>query len=137
LDLSIDYGNLAANDEVTETLSGSLPEDQAHVKRNKRYIRKKRRMDGGLTSDRGWSVIRLEKGLEWTRRPVWDWTIIQPGVTYAERICTGMPYLEITSNVFNDCTSLMMDAERIIGMKVCDRWYIVDSGSDVLVFADR
>jgi hypothetical protein len=66
--------------------------------------------------DQGWSVFN--DGLEWTRRPVWDDTIIDPGPTYAEEIRTSLPYLEITSRQFNDCAALMMDAERIIGMRV-------------------
>jgi hypothetical protein len=71
---------------------------------------------GDAAIDQGWSVFN--DGLEWTRRPVWDDTVIKPGPTYAEEIRTSLPYLEITSRQFNDCAALMMDAERIIGMRV-------------------
>jgi len=77
-----------------------------------------RRYYGDHAIDQGWSVSK--DGLEWTRRPVWDDTIIKPGPTYAEEICTSLPYLEITSRQFNDCAALMMDAERIIGMRTDD-----------------
>ena len=96
------------------------------VTRSKSTCRKKLKLCSGEAEsggkalpDRGWSVIRPENGLEWTRRPVWGDTVIPAGITYAEKICTGLPYSEITGDVLSDCEFMMMDEERIVGIKVC------------------
>jgi len=113
LDISSDYR------EVLEGMENSS-EPQAHAERNLNYVMGRQKAEGKALSDRGWSVIRPENGLEWRRRPVWEDTVIPAGITYAEKICTGLPYLEITGDELSDCASLMMDGERIIGITVCN-----------------
>jgi len=97
----------------------SSPEAKAHAERNLNYVMEKQKAEGKALSDRGRPVIHRENGLEWTRRLIWEQTIILAGTTYAETICTGLPYLEITDDLLSEWNSLMMDEERIVRIKVC------------------
>lgn len=56
-------------------------------------------------------------GNGWRRQVISHKTVILAGETYAEDICTGAPYVELTSRWTHECVALMLDSERIIGMK--------------------
>ncbi|KIM29318.1 hypothetical protein M408DRAFT_122280 [Serendipita vermifera MAFF 305830] len=121
MDISIDYSQILEGAKSVESSSKPPTEAQAYARRNNRFVKEKKQKAGGRTTfDRGWSSIGRESGLEWTRRPVYEPTYIPANSTFAEPILTRLPYLEITSRFFNECTSLMMDGERVITMKTDD-----------------
>lgn len=112
-ELSVDYSQLAEGFGCTEDPKNV----KEHLERKTVCPREKQAIGRTTMYNNGWTALDEELGTEWTRRPVWDDTIIEPGTTYSEAICTSLPYLEITSRITNGCMSLMMDAERIIETK--------------------
>ncbi|PVF93973.1 hypothetical protein CPB86DRAFT_71802 [Serendipita vermifera] len=109
---SIPYPDCIKLDTSTSTSKTASDSSRSQICASQRKHEEKSRR-----RDNGWSIISPDDDGVWTRRPVWEETFIPPGTTYAEEICTRMPYLEITSTELNDCSALMIDTERIIQMK--------------------
>ena len=117
--LCMDYSQLVETADLGANSSYAPTEAQLYVERITSFFKKRQTGDNKTKLVHGSTTNNQEEHLEWTHRYVREETIILPGVTYAERICTGLPYLEITSRRSSQSKFLMMDTERILEAEVC------------------